>query len=85
MSGLGKLLAERIERSGDTSPGAFNLAADLVDIVSDEVGRESGRSVAGFLDGSSWPVSMFDDAALLLRQRARTELERKEKSCPTDS
>ena len=75
MSDLGKLLAERIERSGDTSPGAFSLAADLVDIVSDEVGRDSGWHDVGF----------FDDAAIALRQRARTETERKEKPCPTDS
>ena len=36
-----KLLIERIQRSGDTSPGAFNLAADLVELINIEAEDET--------------------------------------------
>lgn len=51
-----QLLLKRIERSGDTSPGAYSLAADLFHIAADEAEHRANCGdtaiVAGWLDGA---------------------------------
>lgn len=41
---LGKELLERLKRAGDVSPGALNLAADLVELCELEAIRWSRRA-----------------------------------------
>lgn len=56
----------RIEASGDSSPGAFNLAADLLAIVVNETSRHTKR----FDDASRIPDLIYD-AVNYLRAKAK--------------
>jgi hypothetical protein len=63
---VGNQLIERIQASGDESPGAFNLAADLVTILSHEASLWTNRA-----DDATRIPDMLADVARYLEQAAR--------------
>ncbi len=61
-----QLLLDRIERSGDTSPGAYNLAADLLHITANEMRGWTNRCD----DAMRIPDHIYDGVDVL-RKKAR--------------
>ena len=68
-------LEQRIEMSGDTSPGAWNLAADLLKLVVEEASRWTNRA-----DDAVRIPDVINEAARVLRARA-AEPEPSEDEC----
>lgn len=62
---IGQRLIERVEQAGDLSPGAFNLAADLLDIASTQAAGWTNRA-----DDAVRIPDMLYDASIDLRRRA---------------
>jgi hypothetical protein len=59
-------LRKRIEASGDISPGAFNLAADLLALTANEAGRWTNRC-----DDAMRIPDMIYDGVDYLRAKAK--------------
>lgn len=64
---LGKMIAHRIVQSGDTSPGAYNLAADIVQMCVDESAGWTNR-----WDDAMRIPDVLGEAERELREAART-------------